>query len=1704
MKKKWLSVLLSATMAISAAGGLPTTVVAAEADDAAQEVKQPVLKELYEAEDAQISGAQIGDTLDDYHGAGYVADLAGGDAVTFTVDVPTEAKYGVKLRYSNGTGATQTVSLYVNGEKLRTVNLAAGINENTWAYQTEAVDLPAGDNTITYQVDEGDSGSVSLDRIAMSWLYEAEDAEQLGGMGNNNDHAGYSGTGFAAGWNETGQGRRFTVNVPEAGQYTLVMRYAAGQEDSACRTVSLVVNGQRTQVKLNSLRSWKLWWDHISTVELNAGANTISIERQDGTDDNGQINLDYIAVKPVQWTYAGAIEDVEGNNTSQVTFQLDNAAVQITSVAENVVKVWLEPDSRFSRKYESFSVQSDEINPQKLDAEDKGDYYEIETGDMVMRLQKDPFKITYLDKAGNVIMENENQSMGWTTDGELMVNNKIQGDEAFWGLGEKPESSFNRRGERNIMWSVDAWGAELDDSFPSWEEGRYYMATPYYVSSMGYSILFDNSSRTVFDMGKTDPNVCSFGCLNPNPGGELCYYFMYGGGSDNYQKQLSQTYSQLIGESFFAPLWATGNIQSHYGYRQDSSPNRPSTEDGVETVARKYRESEIPLDAIMIDIEWYKYLCTPTAWNEGNFPDPEGMLQTLKDLNVRLGVIDDPNITTQDNNADFVEGDEKGYFVKNQSGETKLVTWPWGGASGLVDFFNPEAREWWGELHNTILEQGVACFWLDMSEPAKYNADWLFWNEDGKSYGNMSEVKNALALFHHKAVYDKVTENNQRTLLLARTAYPGSQQYISPWTGDIQGSWESMHQQINNGISMSMSGYNYWGYDISGFFSDVSDDQYKRWIQSATFTPIHRIHYMTGGPKEAYTHNATEVSQKYIGLRYALMPYTYSLTADNIIGIGIEEGLGEGGTGVPITRSMVTNYPDDQNTWNMDTQYMSGNSILVAPVVEDSTEKEVYLPEGYWYDYDDGKTIYEGNQTMLYNAPVDLLPIFVKEGSIIPLQPEMQYVGEKPVDEITLDVYPTVEDGDFHFVLYEDDGETMDYKNGEYTTTRYDANVKYAGETRTVTLEIGDRTGTYTDIDERDYMIQLHDGYMDNASVTYEGEALQAYDSKEALDALGMTGTGYYMDSAKRICYVKVPDTKEAATVVITGEPVARDTYEAEDGELFGGAKVESTYEGYTGSGYVTGLENDGDGVEIGSVLAGQAGRYDVTIRYANGEDSGLTAHVSANGGESQQVVFASTDGWDQWAETTVSLDLTVGKNDITVEVLPRDSGGMLLDSVQPSAYPTWTDDMERTFVQAEDGKLTGSAGLASDAEGYTGTGYVQNLTAAGDGVVLEKINAPMAGEYTVYLRYSATNGHQTKTVHVYAGDDASKAVQVTLPGFHQNIWWNEFGVTLPLEAGDNTITITVADGDTGDINLDGIYFKNQPRVMTEEISIQNGGFETGDLTGWTYDSGGLTGAGGVDSYDAVRGDRKFYFFYNSGANTQRISQQVTGLEDGLYRLEFWAKHYETQFNTLRVELTGYDGEETTYFAIPYNGKWTKYAVECEVKDGALTFGFYGDSPSGSSLQLDEVHLFKVEETAIEKADLQRLADTAAGLNETDYTTESWQILRLHKDNADAVLAQSNPSAEILSEALWRLQYALTHLEAGSVTPPDPVVTPGDLDKDGEVTIADVMEACKVMARESAGTDPTDDEIARGDLDGDGEITIADVMEICKILARQG
>lgn len=975
--------------------------------------------------------------------------------------------------------------------------------------------------------------AVRFDHFKVKDIYEAEDAVKAGDAKINTDHKGYSGSGFVDGMGNVGSSLKFDVTAKKAGRHTLSVRYSAGNNGDAA-TINLYVNGtKQEQLGLAALGSWDKWWNRNCTVELKEGQNTIELKREDGNANAA--NVDYITIEEADFTYIGQCSSYRQDQPNEVTFQCENAAVRVKACSDDIIKVWCEPTGKFYRRYDSFTVVNEEVNKDtQLKVEDAGSCYKLSTGKLVVEVAKAQFALTYKDKAGNVLCENQPESIGWNDQNELVVRNKIASGEQFWGLGEKTEG-FNRKGKNLTVWSTDFLGRQADAMTAELGKGCWYLSDPHYISSKGYAIYFDNTSRTQFDMGATDAGTCSFGTMNPAAGGELCYYFI---GGEN-MKEMTTSFTDLVGKSFFGPQWAYGNMQCHYGYTQAR----------IQEVAKTYREKQIPCDVMFSDIEWYQNQCSPTEWNHKNFPDPEAMLSELNGAGFKFGVIDDPNVSAATTStSDYKDGKDANHFIHNLEGETSLAFWPWGGAdgkaesglSGVMDFFKPEAAKWWGDKHNTVLAQGIDAFWLDMNEPARYLPDWAFYNADGKSYGNIEEMHNAFALKHNQAMYEKVSENQEkRPFLQTRSGFTGSHRYASPWTGDITSDWTSMEQQLRLGLGLSMSGFSYWGFDIGGFSGSFTNDQYKRWVELSTFTPVHRFHYANwdeagengdcynGIGKEPWNFDCEEIAKEQINMRYELIPYFYSCTADSVMGTGLEGTAGKG-TGIPLARPMVMEYYQDVQTYNMDSQFMCGPSFLVAPVVSDATKKNVYFPAGAWYDYSDGTIISAaGSETKEYDAPIDKLPVFVKAGAIIPKMPVMQYVGEKPLDKLTLDVYPLTSAGESSFVYYEDDGESQNYKDGMYATTKYTCTV---GADSSLIFGIGARTGQYAEqVTQRDYLMQFHNA-SDVSGVQLDQQPLE---SKATLQELENAESGYFADSANQVCYVKMKDDAKAHTLAV-------------------------------------------------------------------------------------------------------------------------------------------------------------------------------------------------------------------------------------------------------------------------------------------------------------------------------------------------------------------------------------------------------------------------------------------------------------------------------------------------------------------------------------------------------------------------------------------
>lgn len=760
------------------------------------------------------------------------------------------------------------------------------------------------------------------------------------------------------------------------------------------------------------------------------------------------------------YTYIGNISSLPTVNGNTVLINCTNADVQIKICGQDVIKVWCDPEKTFARTNPkwyssgSFVVDTEDLGgPATITALDKGTYYEILTDLISIQVQKTPMRISFYDKNNTEICSDySSNGMGWdAATGEMRCWKKIHTGENFFGLGQS-RVDFNKTGKAVINWNKDLYGGSEPFSVGGNDAGSvYYTSNPFFISTKGYGIYFDNSSRTVFNMGKENSQYYFFGSLSPVAKGEMIYYFIYG---PNLKKVITR-YTDMTGKSFFPPRWTFGNMQSHWGYTQNDVDYKQGT------VSWTYRNKNIPCDAMICDIEWYACQCAPVAWNRDNFPNAVAMIKNLHDNGFKVLTIDDPNISDNQSACTqaFSTASTNNYFAQTAAGQISKVNWPWGGSSGLMDFFNTEAQSWWGQLHTPRMDEGIDGFWLDMNEPARYNADMRFNLSKTTPLGDIKELHNVYALAHARTNYlwmrnyfDNIAKNNKRPFLIVRGGFCGQQKFALNWSGDISRDWDWYSSQIYQAMSAGICGFPLWSHDLGGFMgSKPSENLMGRWIEFGAFSPICRFHYMNGDPANEPWQHGTKVeniARTYLQLRYRLKPYLYNEIAKSVVFK----------TGLPIMRALVLEYQDDVNTFNQSSEYLYGSNLLIAPVVtQDAVRRSVYLPKGSWIDYWDG-TEYTGPQTIAnYSAPLEKLPIFVRAGAIIPMYPVMNFDKEKPADPITYEIYPQGTSAD---TLYEDEGETHEYQKGKYSTITL--NVQGYSSAGNVTITVGGSIGNFT------------------------------------------------------------------------------------------------------------------------------------------------------------------------------------------------------------------------------------------------------------------------------------------------------------------------------------------------------------------------------------------------------------------------------------------------------------------------------------------------------------------------------------------------------------------------------------------------------------------------------------------------------------------
>jgi alpha-glucosidase len=636
---------------------------------------------------------------------------------------------------------------------------------------------------------------------------------------------------------------------------------------------------------------------------------------------------------------------------------------------------------------------------------------EIATERLVCRVETSPCCISLLDpQRGNapVCTNIEPCLQPLVRSAAMAAALDLANNEHIYGLGEKA-SGIDRRGHVYEMWNGDPNGAYGQGKDP------LYLSIPFFMglrSDAAYGIFFDNTWRSRLDFGVESPGRIVY----HTAGGPLRCYVFHGPTATT----VLDRYTELTGRMRMPPLWALGYHQSRWSYTPDSR---------VRKLAGEFRRRHIPCDAIHLDIHYMDgYRCF--TWHPRHFPDPAGLIAGLHSQGFRVVPLIDCGIKRDASYAVCANGLAEGVFCTLPNGEP-LAAPVWAGNSYFPDFTSPRVRAWWGEQQRTLLDIGVDGIWNDMNEPTVFGGaagalpDFVLHDLEGRGAFH-AEAHNVYGLEMARACAESIEQRrpHERTFVLTRSGWAGLQRFAINWMGDNISNWDSLRLTVPMIANLGLSGLAFTGPDTGGFAGDCQPELLARWLQLGVFTPLLRNHsaLQTAAQEPwAFGESYESINRRAIELRYHLLPYIYSAFWQC------------SRSGLPMLRPLFLHWQNDEKTHSLADEFMFGDSLLVAPVVEArAVERNVYLPAGRWFDWWTGEQ-FEGGQTVRVDAPLDRLPLFARAGSIVPGWPVMQYTGQRPVDVLELHVFW----GDGESTLYEDDGRSMDYRQGLFRVTRF-------------------------------------------------------------------------------------------------------------------------------------------------------------------------------------------------------------------------------------------------------------------------------------------------------------------------------------------------------------------------------------------------------------------------------------------------------------------------------------------------------------------------------------------------------------------------------------------------------------------------------------------------------------------------------------------
>lgn len=744
------------------------------------------------------------------------------------------------------------------------------------------------------------------------------------------------------------------------------------------------------------------------------------------------------------WTTIGSVQavnwsDAYGGKQRTVNFECTNSRLQITILAPNLLRVRLAPTGEFiPRRSWAVTVDDSEWAKVPFEVQETEATVEITTEQIRVSVQKQECSLACFDKANRPFAEDDlDMRMGWRM-GAVAGWKKIAADEHFYGFGERT-GFLDKLSQVKTNWTVDSLDYDaLTDEM--------YQAIPFFMAlrpDVAYGIFFNTTFWSQFDIGAEHPGVWKM----ETRGGELDYYIIYG----PEPAQILRTYTQLTGRMPLPPKWALGYHQCRWSYE---------SEDVVRELAREFRQRRIPCDVIHLDIDYMRGYRVFT-WSPKRFPDPAKLVNDLAKAGFKTVTIIDPGVKYEPeaNYHVFDRGIANDYFVRKADGQL-FHGYVWPEKAVFPDFLRPDVSQWWGDLHKSLTDIGIAGIWNDMNEPAIDNRPFgdggeKIWfpldapqgDKKFKIDATHTEVHNLYGLMMAKACAEGLQRHRQeeRSFVLTRSGYAGVQRWSSVWMGDNHSLWEHLEMSLPMLCNMGLSGVAFVGCDIGGFAGNATAELFARWMQVGMLYPLMRGHSAMSTARHepwVFGDRTENICREYINLRYQLLPYIYNLFWE------------AAQTGAPILRPLFYHFPSDRQTYTLYDQVLLGASLMAAPVYRPGIEyRAVYLPAGTWYDWWSGER-YEGPTHILVHAPLEKMPLFVRGGAIIPMQPIQQYVDELPVAPLHLRIWP----GQNEYIFFEDDGKSNTSQNQNHSLRKISV---FTEETQTI-VEISAREGEWT------------------------------------------------------------------------------------------------------------------------------------------------------------------------------------------------------------------------------------------------------------------------------------------------------------------------------------------------------------------------------------------------------------------------------------------------------------------------------------------------------------------------------------------------------------------------------------------------------------------------------------------------------------------